>query len=94
MLPDFTLPELLAIWPTLADDYSHVDQMPPDVADDVTRDYHDVARELRRRDRLTRMAEALCQGHDGCMLMLPEYHVPADRLVDPEAFRYRWKRDN
>jgi hypothetical protein len=78
MLPDASLGELLGVWDDIAADLESInDLMPDDVADQIAADFADVRDELLRRQRIARMAEALCQGHDGLMLHLtPPNHPP------------------
>ena len=93
MLPDdLTLAELLPVWSSLVDDLEHLDQLPDHVAQTIRNDADEVADELLARIRLTRICEALCQGSDGSMLVLPSDQMPGDRLDQPRRYPYRWKR--
>jgi hypothetical protein len=81
MLPnDASLGELLAVWPTLADDMETINAlMPDDIAEGIVQDFTSVRDELLRRQRIVRLAEPFTRGHDGCMYHLgPPNHPPPD----------------
>jgi hypothetical protein len=78
--PDVTLAELLGTWDELAADLESINRhTPDDVADQIVADFADCRDELLKRQRIARMAEALCMGHDGCMYHLgPPGQPPPD----------------
>ena len=78
-LEDASLDALLKVWPEIAEEYEHLDQITwcvePDQAREglracITDEYEELRDELMRRRDLTRQLAQQCDGGDGWMLHL------------------------